>query len=570
VCRCLYYLFKKTNTPVNVDQKLFAGIIYVASIILFITLLSSFGLKNLKQASNLADHTQITTDKLNRLSADVIDIQTSMRGFIISEKPEYLEPMHKAKSDLPVLIEELDSLLSDNQHQLSRLDSLNQLIYARLQNADMINSKVSSGDKDGALRLFQSERGKRLTDSIRSLIDRMKLEENTLLKIRNETEVSHTRKAQNVVFLNMVFMILLLLSMIIVIHNGIRQRKMLIEKIRTDNELLEKKIEERTSSLSKSEERFRITFENMLEGCQIIGFDWKYIYLNRTAEFHNLRSNKELLGNRYMDMWPGIEDTQVFKNIKYCMDERVPLHFENEFTYSDGEKRWFDLSVQPVPEGVFILSFDISKRKKSEAAIEESEAKFRSITENSADSIFIVDMTGKYVYCNKAVTKLLGYSTEEMLKMTITDISPVESRDFHLQCFKKLNTDGRLFTELDLLKKDGSVIYVDLNSIILPGELIYGSCRDITERKREQKELLNYRTHLEELVAERTEELHTIMIETRDLYEYAPCGYHSLNSDGVIIRMNTTELEWLGYTKEEVIGTMKFTDLLVKKDLERF
>ncbi len=47
-----------------------------------------------------------------------------------------------------------------------------------------------------------------------------------------------------------------------------------------------------------------------------------------------------------------------------------------------------------------------------------------------------------------------------------------------------------------------------------------------------------------------------------DFYQHAPCGYHSLDKDGIFIRINSTELEWLGYTEEELVGRMHFPDLL--------
>ena len=50
--------------------------------------------------------------------------------------------------------------------------------------------------------------------------------------------------------------------------------------------------------------------------------------------------------------------------------------------------------------------------------------------------------------------------------------------------------------------------------------------------------------------------------EVRDLYERAPCGYHSLDGEGRFVRINDTELAWIGYQREEVIGKLKFTDLL--------
>ncbi|MBL8080875.1 MAG: PAS domain-containing protein [Anaerolineales bacterium] len=115
------------------------------------------------------------------------------------------------------------------------------------------------------------------------------------------------------------------------------------------------------------EERFHSAFEGMLEGAQILGFDWRYLYLNPAAESHNRRPNRELLGNRYMDMWPGIEDTHVFSEIKRCMEERIPSRLENRFAYPDGRVGWFILGVQPISEGVLILSFDVTERVHAEA-----------------------------------------------------------------------------------------------------------------------------------------------------------------------------------------------------------
>lgn len=57
--------------------------------------------------------------------------------------------------------------------------------------------------------------------------------------------------------------------------------------------------------------------------------------------------------------------------------------------------------------------------------------------------------------------------------------------------------------------------------------------------------------------------------EISDLYNKAPCGYHSLDKDGVIVRINDTELDWLGYRREELVGR-HFTDLLTPQGVETF
>jgi PAS domain S-box-containing protein/putative nucleotidyltransferase with HDIG domain len=120
----------------------------------------------------------------------------------------------------------------------------------------------------------------------------------------------------------------------------------------------------------KSEEHYRSTLDQMLEGCQILGYDWRYLYLNAAAEKHNNRPNVELLGKKYMDMWPGIEATEVFMVIQRCMEERIAHQMDNEFIFPDGTKGWFSLSIQPIPQGVFILSVDITERKRAEEQIQ--------------------------------------------------------------------------------------------------------------------------------------------------------------------------------------------------------
>ena len=71
------------------------------------------------------------------------------------------------------------------------------------------------------------------------------------------------------------------------------------------------------------------------------------------------------------------------------------------------------------------------------------------------------------------------------------------------------------------------------------------------------------RRRAEEAVAEHAALVH-------DLYNHAPCGYHSLDPDGVFVQVNDTELAWLGYSREEVVGRLKFSDLLTPEGLRVF
>jgi PAS domain S-box-containing protein len=112
----------------------------------------------------------------------------------------------------------------------------------------------------------------------------------------------------------------------------------------------------------------RRALDCLREGFQIIGFDWRYVYVNPAAARHGRRSPAELVGRSMADMYPGIDQTSLFTILRRAMEERTSHIFENLFTFPDGTSRWFELRVQPVPEGICIYSADIDARKRAELA----------------------------------------------------------------------------------------------------------------------------------------------------------------------------------------------------------
>jgi PAS domain S-box-containing protein len=109
------------------------------------------------------------------------------------------------------------------------------------------------------------------------------------------------------------------------------------------------------------------TLDSLLEGFQLIGSDWRYLYVNKSVvEQSKCTSKEELLGYTMMEKFPGIENTEMFKTLQKCMKERVSASIENEFKYPDNSIGWFELRIEPVPKGVFILSMNITERKKAE------------------------------------------------------------------------------------------------------------------------------------------------------------------------------------------------------------
>lgn len=133
------------------------------------------------------------------------------------------------------------------------------------------------------------------------------------------------------------------------------------------------------NALIESNERYRSTLDNMIEGCQIIGRGYRYLYLNDSAIKQGRQNKENLLGHTMMEVYPGIENTEMFYFLRQCLEKGIPHRMENEFSFPDGSTGWSELGMQPVPEGVFILSLDITERKQAEARVNRLNLTLRSI-----------------------------------------------------------------------------------------------------------------------------------------------------------------------------------------------
>lgn len=89
-----------------------------------------------------------------------------------------------------------------------------------------------------------------------------------------------------------------------------------------------------------------------------------------TQRLQGKRAREELLGRTMMECYPGIEQTELFAALKRCMETRTSERMVNKFVYPDNSYGWFELSIQPAPNGICILSNEITERLLSEKRIE--------------------------------------------------------------------------------------------------------------------------------------------------------------------------------------------------------
>jgi len=114
----------------------------------------------------------------------------------------------------------------------------------------------------------------------------------------------------------------------------------------------------------------------------------------------------------------------------------------------------------------------------------DAEELYRVILEGAADAVMVVNRQGRFIYANREAGRLLGYDPSDFLKIGIKEITPDDDMAATASLFDKLLTEGFLRIEFYRKRKDGSLVFVELNAIGLPDGNFYGSFRDLTERKK--------------------------------------------------------------------------------------
>ena len=135
------------------------------------------------------------------------------------------------------------------------------------------------------------------------------------------------------------------------------------------------------------------------------------------------------------------------------------------------------------------LTNEIAERKQAEEALKESEQRFRAIFETNTDGMIVVSIEDrKFILCNPAICRMLGYDQDELLGLGIVDIHPNEELPHVIQQFEKqVRGEINVAEDITVKRKDGTVYYADINtsSIILDGKRrILGAFRDVTERRK--------------------------------------------------------------------------------------
>jgi PAS domain S-box-containing protein len=259
---------------------------------------------------------------------------------------------------------------------------------------------------------------------------------------------------------------------------------------------------QKEKALTKVENRLQTAIDSMIEGYQILDYDWRYIYLNDAAAKQGRKPKQELLGFTMMQAYPGIDKTPLFNHLRSCMANRVPYQIDNEFTFPDGSTGWFQLRIEPVPEGILILSMDITKSKEIESELNKYRNRLEeviaertaecaktneklkleiqehkktedglnlraAILDNAKEAIFLVNTKGDFAYANETASKLYGYSLDEFLNKNISALLQTQDVPSLKGLLSHVAEKGLTNLEMIHLRKDGTQMPVKLYSNVV-------------------------------------------------------------------------------------------------------
>jgi PAS domain S-box-containing protein len=589
---------------------------------LLFTLILAFLAHSGQEAHDLDSHWVLHTvqvkDELEHLSALVKDVETSQRGYLLTQNVSFLSLYESALKEIPAKIQSIAVLTSDNPTQVAATGQLQTLIADKLSTADQSLSLAQHGNTTEAIQIIETGDGPQLIDRIRSQVDAMVAEEDRLLILREEVFTAQVRTQGHL----MTWLVLIDVALILGVTFFLLRLQISRQKAdrgignanaRTDqaNNRIEQAEARGELAIHASELRYRRLFETAQDGILILDADTGQV-VDANPFMKDLLgySQAEFLGRKLWEIGPfkgeaaskiAFAELQHNDRLRY---EGIPLEtkdgrrVEVEFisnAFIVDQKRLIQCNIR-----------DTTERKKAEARTEQanirtdeansrtdlantrteaaeaksvqailaSELRYRRLFETAQDGILILDAdTGQVVDANPFMKNLLGYSQEEFLGRKLWEIGPFKGEAASKIAFADLQHNDRLRYEgIPLETKDGRRVEVEFIStayLVDQNRLIQCNIRDTAERTKaenrtEQANIrtdeANSRTDMANTRTEQAEargELATQASELRyrRLFETAQDGILILDAaTGQVVDANPFMKDLLGYSQEEFLG----------------
>lgn len=303
-------------------------------------------------------------------------------------------------------------------------------------------------------------------------------------------------------------------------------------------------------ALRDSEDKFRNLIENINDSFYISDHNGKLMYCSPNLFTSTGYSQKEIIGNSYTRIVAPVDRRAVVNHyLIKANDGTIDTKLEFRVRCKDGKILWVEQNTRIVRDsGGKVIEYrnvtrDIGERKKAEAALRESEEKFRFLAENSNDIIFRLRRkpTLRFDYVSPAVTRISGYTPEEHYENPLIGMKLVHPDDIHFLVDSIKPGNFLYHAIVRWIKKDGTLIWTEHNNVPIydkQGELVAveGIVRDVTQRKIAEDALRASETEMRALFASMNDVIFV------------------LNSEGRYIKIAPTNPSLLYKPSEEILG----------------
>jgi len=301
------------------------------------------------------------------------------------------------------------------------------------------------------------------------------------------------------------------------------------------------------NDLIESENKYRELVDNSPDAIAIYS-EGKIVFVNKEClRLMGSTLEKELLGKPVIEfIHPDFRSMVYERMSKVANEKSIQPLTEEKFIRLDGTS--VDVVVKSMPiffhnkQAVQLIVRDNSTQKNADNELSASREEFKDLFDNAPVGYHEIDTEGRIIRINQTELKMLGYSMEELIGQFVWGISDNEPESCKATQDKLAGNTISIqsFTRV-FRRKDGSTFPVLIQDKFLRNDrgLIIGirsTIQDITEHKKSENEINKSRE------------------DFKDLFDNAPVGYHEIDTQGKIVRMNQTELNMLGYTPEEING----------------
>ena len=323
-----------------------------------------------------------------------------------------------------------------------------------------------------------------------------------------------------------------------------------------------KKIEEheRTlAALKESEKKYYRIIETASEGIWIGNDVFTIIYANQKfADILGYGSPHEFIGKNIMEFFFPEDRPSLAEQVE-SKTKGLKQNYECRFCRKDGGERWVLVSSSPITgsngkfEGFVSMVTDITSQKQLESELEKKSRYYEQLLQISTDAIHVMDAKGNLREWNMAFLKHIGYTPAEAATLNARDWDICTYGD-DLRTMIRSHEFGSGFRfESRHRTKQGVIKDIEICAVrvVINGEtMLYASARDITERKKTERTL-----------KERTEWIH-------DIAECVGGMIWETDENGLYRHCSPAVQSLLGYSPDEIAGTMHYYDLFLPEERE--